>query len=105
MIGDPDYARVFSKARCIAWGSGYALLLHGTATRDLDILACPWTETAREAEYLAQRIADVCDLNVLAGPSPKPHGRLTWTLTFKGFGDPRFIDLSIMPMTLKGAAT
>jgi hypothetical protein len=27
----------------------------------------------------------------------KPHGRLVWTLEFTTFGDPRFVDLSIMP--------
>jgi hypothetical protein len=27
----------------------------------------------------------------------KPHGRLVWTLKFTTFGDPRFVDLSIMP--------
>jgi len=32
----------------------------------------------------------------------QPHGRLAWTLTFKRFGDPRFVDLSVMPrMTLE----
>ena len=28
-IIDPDYARVFTMARCLAWQEGYALAMHG----------------------------------------------------------------------------
>jgi hypothetical protein len=98
-IIDPDYARVFTKARCAAWGYGYALLMHGSFTRDLDLLAAPWTERACDPEHLVQAIALKADLNVVPKPpSEKPHGRKAWTLMFKTFGDPRFIDLSIMPL-------
>lgn len=97
MISDPDYARVFTKARCLAWSEGYALTLHGTATRDLDLLACPWLGHACEPDHLVNRIADACDLQITVPASPKPHGRLAYTLMFKEFGDPRFVDVSIMP--------
>ena len=40
-ILDPDYARFFSKARCTAHMDGYALAIHGSFTRDLDIIAIP----------------------------------------------------------------
>lgn len=33
---------------------GYALAVHGSLARDLDIIACPWTETATSA--LSMRI-------------------------------------------------
>lgn len=97
MIDDPDYARVFTKARCLAWSEGYALALHGSATRDLDLLACPWTNDACEPDHLVNRIVDACELYLTVPASAKPHGRLAYTLMFKGFGDPRFIDVSIMP--------
>lgn len=104
-IIDPDYARIFTIARCIAWSQGYALVMHGSFTRDLDLLAVPWTERATDAEHLVQRIAGtLTELDLLVknpeAPSQataKPHGRLAWTMTFKTFGDPRFIDLSVMP--------
>lgn len=104
-IIDPDYARIFTIARCIAWSEGYALTMHGSFTRDLDLLAVPWTERATEAEHLVRRIAGhLDDLNFLvkdpkahSQATQKPHGRLAWTLTFKAFGDPRFVDLSVMP--------
>ena len=106
MISDPDYARIFTKARCIAWSEGYALLLHGTATRDLDLLAVPWEARATDAEHLVRRITlaleDDVQMLIKRPEEPsqgtnKPHGRLAWTFTFKAFGDPRFVDLSVMP--------
>jgi hypothetical protein len=97
-IIDPDYARVFTSARCIAWSEGYALLMHGSFTRDLDLLAVPWTDKACEPEHLARRIESSRGLKLAhASPCEKSHGRLAWTLRFDVFGDPRFIDLSIMP--------
>jgi hypothetical protein len=95
-IIDPDYARIFTMARVLAWQEGYALLFHGSFTRDLDLIAVPWTATACEPEHLLMRVASACDLNVITS-GPKEHGRVAWTLTLKAFGDPRFIDFSIMP--------
>lgn len=95
-IFDPDYARVFTKARCIAWSEGYALAVHGSFTRDLDLLAVPWADHACDAEHLVDRIADACGLKPNGHPpGDKPHGRRAWTLLFPAFGDPRFIDLSV----------
>jgi len=104
-IIDPDYAKTFTVARCIAWSEGYAMLLNGSFTRDLDLLAVPWTEHAAEPEHLVKRIVlALDDLEVLtkrpgelSQANERPHGRLSWTLTFKTFGDPRFVDLSVMP--------
>lgn len=100
---DPDYARTYTIARLLAWQEGYALTLHGSFTRDLDLVAVPWTDSACEPEKLVARIADACDLKQQAGnPGLKPHGRTAWTLLFKGFGDPRYIDLSIVPRRQDG---
>lgn len=97
-IFDPDYARIFTKARCLAWAEGYALAMHGSFTRDLDLLAVPWADHACDPEHLVGRIADACELKPNGHPpSEKPHGRRAWTLKFREFGDPRFIDLSVMP--------
>ena len=100
-IIDPDYARIFTKARVLAWSEGYALMMHGSFTRDLDLLAVPWTDRASEPEHLIQRIAAATKLKIIdKAPSEKPHGRLAWTLIFPAFGDPRFVDLSAMPRAL-----
>jgi hypothetical protein len=98
LIADPDYARVFTMARCLGWAEGYAVVLHGTATRDLDLLAVPWTDAACDPNHLVRRIADAAGLKYAhKAPSGKPHGRLAWTLLFPAFADPRFVDISIMP--------
>jgi hypothetical protein len=99
VIADPDYARAFTKMRCTAWSHGYALMVHGTATRDLDVLAVPWVEKPSEPDRL---FADV--QSALKGdwqdskhvPKAKPHGRRVWTLIATKFGDPRFIDFGVI---------
>ena len=97
-IIDPDYARVFTMARVLAWQEGYAVVMHGSFTRDLDLVAVPWTEAACEPEHLIRRVTEAARLaNITPEPGKKPHGRLVWTLTFDKFADPRFIDFSIMP--------
>jgi len=101
-IIDPDYARVFTQARAIAWQEGYAIMMHGSFTRDLDLLAVPWTDAASEPEHLVRRIETATKLkNISRKPGKKPHGRIAWTLTFPTFGDPRFVDLGIMPRALE----
>lgn len=95
-IIDPDYARIFTKVRCIAWQYGYAAMMHGSFTRDLDILLVPWAEhCSAEPEHMINLIADRCDLMIVGKPTSKPWGRTAFTLQFKEFGDPRFIDISV----------
>lgn len=98
-IIDPDYARIFTKVRCVAWMYGYAAMMHGSFTRDLDILLVPWAEKINiNPNHLIKAIAGKTNLNCSGRPpTEKPHGRLAFTLLFKEFGDPRFVDISIMP--------
>ena len=97
-IIDPDYARIFTIARCLAWAEGYAIAMHGSFTRDLDLIAVPWARHACEPEHLARRIESAAGLKISVHPkNDKPFGRLVWTMTLPNFGDPRFVDLSIIP--------
>ena len=94
-IIDPDYARVFTQARIIAWQYGYACVAHGSFTRDLDLLLVPWADRhVPEAGGVVNRIADVCGLKVQGPPSDKPHGRKAWSLLLPGFGEVRWVDVS-----------
>lgn len=96
-IIDPDYARVFTKARVLAWAEGYAIAMHGSFTRDLDIVAIPWAERVCEPEHLIRRIEAATGLKQTGHPpGKKPHGRLAWTLLFPEFDDPRFVDVSVL---------
>lgn len=96
-IMDPDYARFFSKARCVAKSHGYALALHGTFTRDLDVVAVPWTAKPSSAATLVANILSATDMRSPHAMTVKDHSRRVWTLQFPTPGDPRFIDFSVMP--------
>lgn len=94
---DPDYARIFTIARCLAWGDGYSACVQGSFTRDLDLLLVPWTDDCRhDPQHIVNQLAEVTGLSILHNkpPTVQPHGRLSWTLVFPGFGDPRFVDIS-----------
>lgn len=96
--------RLLDPLRAIAREHGYALTSHGSFSRDIDLVAIPWTEEAVPAEQLAEAIrikaAEVVGLAFIAPheehelPRHKPHGRLCWS--FHLGGGP-YIDLSVMP--------
>lgn len=94
-IIDPDYARIYTQARIIAWTYGYSCSAQGSFTRDLDLLLVPWTDTAKQnIDQIVTHLASVCDLRINGVPSDKPHGRRAWTLMLPGFGECRWVDLS-----------
>lgn len=83
----------------IARGLGYALMVHGSVSRDLDLLAVPWVEEAAEPEVLVESIRAKFDAWLGStgkpdGSAPKPHGRRAWSIMLGGHA---FIDLSVMP--------
>lgn len=97
----PLYATLYPRMVEIGRGLGYAVAIHGSLARDLDIVAVPWTDEAASAEDLVQAIATELGWIFEAGMDPrpgagKPHGRRAWTLILSGGA---FVDLSIMPRT------
>lgn len=98
------YAQMLPKIREAAKGLGYAIAIHGTMTRDFDLLAVPWVEEAASAEELVAMIRDtvsgfvIGDVNmhgeVEARPTCQPHGRRSWNICW---GGRPLIDLSVMP--------
>ncbi len=111
MILDPDYARIFTQARIIAWQYGYACVMHGSFTRDLDLLLVPWEDrAASNHDQLIKMIAEAGELKFRDGKeilestvdwSEKPHGRKACSLFFPAFHDRRWIDISVMPCASK----
>lgn len=70
-------------------------------TRDLDLLAVPWTEEATSRDELLDAIMKICDGFLVErtskterNPTQKPHGRMAWSIHLDGGV---FIDLSVMP--------
>lgn len=97
-IMDPDYARFVSKARCIARSEGYAIAVHGSMTRDLDVIAIPWVEKPNSSpSQLAHQIAGRTGLTLHPEIQLREHGRIACTMLFPESGDPRFVDFSVMP--------
>lgn len=99
------YSQILPRIRRAAKELGYAIAIHGTLTRDLDLLAVPWVEEAAEAADLVKVIADTVggyvigdrtdDLGCVSDhPTTQPHGRLSWNICW---GGKAFIDLSVMP--------
>jgi len=108
--------------RLAARDAGYAITVHGSLNRDIDLVAIPWREhniadpdllvislagavraiTGR-CNYMSGRNAD--------GDGPpvkwtaKPHGRKAATLLAWCGQNSADIDLSVMPMTPEGEAT
>lgn len=97
-VMDPDYARFLSKARCTAKMDGYALAVHGSFSRDLDVIAVPWVEKPKEAEAFVRHIAMRTGMLIHHPMVLREHGRMVWTLHFDDFADPRFVDFSVMPI-------
>lgn len=79
---------------------GYAVGLHGSMTRDFDLIAAPWTEDARAPRDLAEAIREAVHGTLAPRsdggewPRQKPHGRLCWSIQIGGGA---YIDLSVMP--------
>lgn len=93
------FLHVVPKLVPVAKRLGYAIALHGSFLRDLDVVAVPWTDEAVSAEELAEALRVEVHGWLLQGKKPipevKPHGRLAWSIhTDEGVG---YIDLSVMP--------
>lgn len=93
-------------ARNAVRGQGYAVAVHGSQVRDLDLIAVPWQETALTAQDVAEIIADAIPGVIVGKPEKKPHGRVGFTIYPRwtyGF-DRWYVDLSVMPRRRKRAA-
>jgi hypothetical protein len=78
---------------------GYALGLHGSMARDLDLIAAPWTEKAVSADQLITRLVKACggwldQGETTINPEFRPHGRTAYTIQL---GRGLYVDVSVMP--------
>jgi len=120
-----EYVKVLLPAiREVGEQCGYAIGVHGSLERDIDLIGCPWRDSCVDAEYLAKRIFDVCNAiygavkwsggwteqskdeefkpppGSLPNPSRMPCGRLAWTIILSVHSN-HYIDLSVMPIGTK----
>ncbi len=92
------YAVLYPDIRKIGLKHGYAIALHGSMARDMDLIACPWTEECSKPDVLIDEIAERVGVTMFKDDYPvkgeKPHGRMSYTLSIMGDW---FIDISVMP--------
>jgi hypothetical protein len=96
----PNYAPVYAAAMypglaAIAQKHGYALAIHGSLARDLDVIAIPWTQEAGEPQAILDEVLRTYALSLMEEIGHKPHGRLAYTLSC-GWGECS-IDFQFMP--------
>lgn len=75
---------------------GYAIAVHGSLKRDIDLVAVPWSDFATSAEVLIYWIEKYTGLFYIddgTNPTIKPHGRKAWTLHQHGFRT--YFDISV----------
>jgi hypothetical protein len=92
---------------------GYAIAIHGSWARDLDVVAVPWTENAVNAERLILHLMTAVDGRLRNGaskpegseewirkhgsePAVMPHGRRAWSIHVGNEG--LYVDVSVMPL-------
>ncbi|HRX37764.1 MAG TPA: hypothetical protein P5337_15335 [Aestuariivirga sp.] len=80
--------------------NGYAVAVHGSLSRDIDLIAVAWTEDAQPVDQLVDAVRGaICGVLgnclLIGEPGQKPHGRIAYTLIHPGFAGE--IDLSVIP--------
>lgn len=91
----PMYCALYPQLAEIARSHGYALAVHGTLARDMDLTCIPWTESPADPADVVKTITSTFALKTVGEPDTTHHGRERWTISI-GFGE-CFIDLSFMP--------
>jgi hypothetical protein len=101
--------------RRAAKDAGYAITIHGSLNRDIDLVAVPWREhNVADPEFLVMSICGAargvtgrCNFmssrdqegnGTMVKWTPKPHGRVATTLLVWCGQNSADIDLSIMPI-------
>ena len=104
----PPYVAMYPALTRAAHQCGYALAVHGSMARDMDLIAVPWVQDATTSEELVEALREACGGWIHApktnrDPTTKPHGRLGWTIHVVGTLDSAepaaYIDLSVMEKT------
>lgn len=93
----PMYCAMYPRLAEITRTHGYALAVHGTLQRDMDLTCIPWVESPSAPADVVKAITDEFHIRTIGEPDTTFHGRERWTISV-GFGE-CFIDLSFMPRT------
>lgn len=86
-------AQLIEPIRAAAMSCGYAVGIHGSLQRDIDLIAVPWIENAKHPDVLFQVLLALTR-GTAHPPRTRPHGRIVRIIEL----EPQiYIDLSIFP--------
>jgi len=93
------YAEYYGQLKGIARKHGYALAVHGTLRKDLDLIAVAWIPKAKGPLQMLWEMTKYIGVNytkkaLIAHSGKKPHGRVAYTIVTGGGG---YIDISVIP--------
>lgn len=91
----PMYCALYPELAALVRKHGYALAVHGSLQRDMDLICVPWVAAPSEPADVVAAITEQFAIRHIGEPEIKEHGREAWTISV-GFGE-CFIDLSFMP--------
>jgi hypothetical protein len=109
------YTMFYEKLKLIAKDYGYNLVIHGSMTRDLDLIAIPWIDNPRDELEMIQEMQEyltgmktVYPDNQTPDPKVLPGGRKSYTISLNRgnrhgewvrFADEEYyLDISITPL-------
>jgi hypothetical protein len=104
------FDRLIGPVRAVAKHLGYAVAVHGSLARDIDLIAVAWSEKAVSPMAVSAAIIDEIQRQVgpasipktvkhyvtgelIDQPESKPHGRIGWAIHFHGGA---YVDLSVV---------
>jgi len=97
MMALQTFAAIIGPIRMAAHELGYAIAVHGSLRRDIDLVAIPWTKDAASKEALLSALCDrVGGIPEPDGWRPRPHGRFAHIVRVPGQNPQTYIDLSVM---------
>lgn len=96
------FEAIIGPVREAARQCGYAIAVHGSLARDIDLVAIPWTDEAVDGEALAKVVAvaaagtgdEWARVGGAMQRTERPHGRVVWVINLV---PQTYIDLSVMP--------
>jgi hypothetical protein len=103
------YEVLIGPLRHVAYRCGYAIAVHGSIARDIDLVAIPWRvvqpispEGLMDELFKAVKpIIGYAEWGDGEQPKKKPWGRLGWSIHLTPYGrDGAYLDISVVPIVL-----
>jgi hypothetical protein len=93
------FAGIIGPLRLVAHELGYAVAVHGSLKRDIDLVAIPWTRNAVDRDELVKAICErLGAFRAADGWRERPHGRWVQIIRIPDQNPYTYLDLSIMEL-------